>query len=179
MVELASALRSDHNRSNVLAALGAAAAMGIRISGPIDVALAPLHGERVELRSGATAINDTYNANPLSMAAALRELGRAGAHGRKVAVLGDMLELGAEEAAQHRRLGHLANEAGVDMLVTVGPAAVAALEAFDGEEAHGVADAAEAVGLLGDLLADGDLVLIKGSRGVGLDVVCAALAADG
>jgi UDP-N-acetylmuramoyl-tripeptide--D-alanyl-D-alanine ligase len=87
-----------------------------------------------------------------------------------------MLELGAEELALHREIGAVAAEAGVDVLVTVGPRAVAMLDAFDGES-YAVADAAEAAALAGELLEAGDVALVKGSRGVGLEVVAEALAA--
>ena len=78
-------------------------------------------------------INDCYNANPLSMRAALDDLASHHAEGRRVAVLGDMLELGPAEREHHREIGAYAASAGVDLLVTVGPRAAAMLDAFDGE----------------------------------------------
>ena len=96
--------------------------------------------------------------------------------GRRVAVLGDMLELGAESEALHREVGEVALAAGVDLLVTVGPRSVVMLDAFDGES-YAVADAAEAAALAGELIEAGDVVLVKGSRGVGLEVVAEALMA--
>jgi UDP-N-acetylmuramyl pentapeptide synthase len=91
-----------------------------------------------------------------------------------VAVLGDMLELGPDELAYHEDLGRQAAARGVDVLVTVGPLAVASGHAFDGTT-YAVADADEAAAILPELLEPGDVVLVKGSRGVGLEVVAEAL----
>jgi UDP-N-acetylmuramoyl-tripeptide--D-alanyl-D-alanine ligase len=141
----------------------------------IEVSLGDLRGERVALPGGATVINDCYNANPLSMRAALDDLATQDPDGgRRVAVLGDMLELGPRELEHHREIGAYAASAGVELLVTVGPRAAAMLDRFDGE-AHAVADAGEAAALAGSLLRRGDLVLVKGSRGVGLEVVAERL----
>jgi UDP-N-acetylmuramoyl-tripeptide--D-alanyl-D-alanine ligase len=130
----------------------------------------------VTLPVGALVINDCYNASPLSMRAALDELSSEPADGRRIAVLGDMLELGDREAELHREVGSEAAAAGVDVLVTVGPRAVAMLDAFDGES-YAVADAGEAASLAGEIVEPGDVVLVKGSRGVGLEVVAQALEA--
>jgi UDP-N-acetylmuramoyl-tripeptide--D-alanyl-D-alanine ligase len=120
----------------------------------------------VELANGAVVVDDCYNANPMSMRAALDELSRA--PGRKVAVLGDMLELGPDERRFHEELGAYARER-ADVLVTVGPLAAA----MGGD--HAVADAAQAAALVEDLVRPGDTVLVKASRGVGLEAVTAAL----
>jgi UDP-N-acetylmuramoyl-tripeptide--D-alanyl-D-alanine ligase len=93
-----------------------------------------------------------------------------------VAVLGDMLELGPEERAFHEEVGRQAAEAGVEVLVTVGPRALAMAGVFEGE-AHPVADAAEAAALLPELVQGGDTVLVKGSRGVALEAVADSLRA--
>jgi UDP-N-acetylmuramoyl-tripeptide--D-alanyl-D-alanine ligase len=167
---------SRHQLLNTLAAVAAARAVGVRPSGRVDVRFSDLRGERVVLATGATVINDCYNASPLSMRAALDELAEHAAEGRRIAVLGDMLELGAEEARLHREVGEFALAAGVDVLVTVGPRSVATLEAFDGES-YAVADAAEAAALTAELIEAGDVVLVKASRGVGLEVVAEALLA--
>jgi UDP-N-acetylmuramoyl-tripeptide--D-alanyl-D-alanine ligase len=114
------------------------------------------------------------------MRAALDDLAATAAEAgdaRRVAVLGDMLELGPEERAYHRQIGSHAAEMSVDLLITVGPLAGAMSESFDGE-VQCVADAAEAAALLPELLASGDVVLVKASRGVGLEVVYRALAGE-
>ena len=168
---------SRHQRVNALAAVAAARAVGVRPSGVLEVRFGALRGERVALPSGATVINDCYNASPLSVRAALDDLAAETPSGRRIAVLGDMLELGADEVQLHREIGAAAESADVDVLVTVGPRAVAMLDAFDGES-YAVADATEAAALTGELIEAGDVVLVKGSRGVGLEVVAEALAAE-
>ena len=130
------------------------------------------------LASGITIIDDCYNANPMSMRAALDDLAATAAEpegARRVAVLGDMLELGPDERDYHVQIGAHAAEVEVDVLVTVGPLAAAMSQAFDGE-VQSVADAAEAAALLPELVAASDVVLVKASRGVGLELVCQALA---
>lgn len=163
-----------HHRVNALAGVAAALAVGVRPSGRVEAPGGHLRGERVELADGAVVINDCYNASPLSVRAALEELSAEPASGRRVAVLGDMLELGERELELHREAGRDAMAAGVELLVTVGPRAVAMLDSFDGDS-YAVADADEAAALVGELLEPGDVVLVKGSRGVGLEVVAEAL----
>jgi UDP-N-acetylmuramoyl-tripeptide--D-alanyl-D-alanine ligase len=166
---------SAHMRRNALAALAAARAVGVEPAGEIDVALSNLRGQRIALRDDIVVVNDCYNANPMSMRAALDDLA-ASARGRRVAVLGDMLELGPGEAAYHDEVGRLATAAGVGLLVTVGPLAERMGAAFAGGHRH-AADAREAAALVPGLLEPGDTVLVKGSRGVGLEVVAQALEA--
>jgi UDP-N-acetylmuramoyl-tripeptide--D-alanyl-D-alanine ligase len=164
-----------HQLSNLLAAVAAGLAVGVEPAGRVQARFGALRGERVALPGGAVIINDCYNANPLSMRAALDDLAtQEPAGGRRIAVLGDMLELGTGEAEAHREVGAHAARAGVDVLVTVGPRAAAMAERFSGE-AHAVADAAQAAALAADLLRPGDLVLVKASRGVGLEAVAEAL----
>ena len=167
---------SRHQRVNALAAVAAARAIGVHPSGRLEVSFGALRGERVALASGATVINDCYNASPLSVRAALDDLASQPLTGRRIAVLGDMLELGDAEQQLHREIGSAAEAAGVEVLVTVGRRAAAMLDEFDGES-YAVADAAEAASLTGELIEAGDVVLVKGSRGVGLEVVAEALVA--
>jgi UDP-N-acetylmuramoyl-tripeptide--D-alanyl-D-alanine ligase len=172
-VELEVPFTARHQLVNLLAAVAAAQAVGVEPSGRVDVRFGALRGEHVELASGVTIINDCYNANPLSMRAALDDLASQTPSGRRVAVLGDMLELGPEEEQAHRELGAYASSTGVDVLVAVGP--LSTLMEFDGE-AHQVADAAAAAELVRELVAPGDVVLVKASRGIGLETVAEALA---
>jgi UDP-N-acetylmuramoyl-tripeptide--D-alanyl-D-alanine ligase len=173
-VELAFTAR--HHRLNALAAIAACLSIGVRPSGRVELPAGHLRGELVELPIGATVINDCYNASPLSMRAALDDLASHEPAGRRVAVLGDMLELGAASEELHREVGAAAEAAGVDLLITVGPRAAAMLDTFDGDS-YAVADAAEAAALAGELVEPGDVVLVKGSRGVGLEVVAEGLLA--
>jgi len=166
---------SAHMRSNAFAALAACRAAGIEPRGPVDVRFSAMRGQRIALADGSVVINDCYNANPMSMRAALDDL-RQTASGRSVAVLGDMLELGAGELAHHEELGRRAAAAGVGLLVTVGERARAAGAAFAGE-VHAAGNAAQAAELVPPLIAAGDTILIKGSRGVGLELVTERLLA--
>src|SRR5215211_7181423 len=174
-IELELPFDQAHNLLNTLAAVAAARAVGVMPSGRLDVRFSGLRGERVLLGTGATIINDCYNANPLSMRAALDDLATHETSGRRLAVLGDMLELGPAEDEHHRDVGAYAATAGVDVLVAVGPRAVNMLNAFDGES-YAVGSAQEAAALAEELLAPGDVLLVKGSRGVGLEVVAETLA---
>jgi UDP-N-acetylmuramoyl-tripeptide--D-alanyl-D-alanine ligase len=160
---------------NLLAAVAAAQAVGVEPSGRVDVRFGALRGEHVNLPSGVVIINDCYNANPLSMRAALDDLAMQAPQGRRIAVLGDMLELGAGEAEAHREIGAYAAASAVDVLVAVGPLSTLMPEAFSGE-AHVVADAREAAALASELVRPGDVVLVKASRGIGLETVAEALA---
>ena len=153
-------------RLNALTALAAARAIGVEPHGLIEVELSARRGQRVELANGAVVVDDCYNANPMSMRVALDELARA--PGRRVAVLGDMLELGPDERRFHEELGAYARER-ADVVVTVGPRAAA----MAGD--HAVADAAQAAALVAELVRPGDTVLVKASRGVGLEAVAEAL----
>ena len=168
-----------HLRRNLLPAVAAASAVGVIPTGRVALELSPGRGQRMELAEGVILINDCYNANPMSMRAALEDLAQTAAtaeRARTVAVLGDMLELGPRAVEYHAKLGEEASMAGVDVIVTVGPLAVAIAERFDGE-IHSVPDAATAAEIVPGLLRSGDVVLVKGSRGVGLEVVCRALSA--
>jgi len=162
-----------HQVVNALAAWAAARALDVTVAGEVAVSFSGLRGEEIVLPGQLTIVNDCYNANPMSMRAALDHLAET-APGRRVAVLGDMLELGAGERAYHEEIGRHAAQAGVDVLVTVGPLAAVMGPGFGGQT-HAVADAAEAAALVSELLEPGDTVLVKGSRGVGLEVVAEAL----
>ncbi|MEO7556195.1 MAG: UDP-N-acetylmuramoyl-tripeptide--D-alanyl-D-alanine ligase [Acidimicrobiales bacterium] len=159
---------AEHLRRNAMAALGAARAIGVEPAGAIEVELSDRRGQRHELPGGVIVVDDCYNANPMSMRAALDELARA--PGRRVAVLGDMLELGPDEVAFHEEIGRYAVQR-ADVLVTVGPLAAH----MDG--GHATADVDEAAAVVREVMRPGDTILIKASRGVGLQAVAEALAA--
>jgi len=172
-IRLRPSFRQAYNLRNLLAAVAAARSLGVTPAGSVDVRFSSLRGERLELPSGVILINDCYNANPMSMRAAIDNLAET-APARRVAVLGDMLELGSGAPRLHHEIGEHASARGVELLVTVGPLAAEIAAAFAGE-AHAVPDAPAAAELLGTLLRDGDTVLVKGSRGVGLERVAEAL----
>jgi UDP-N-acetylmuramoyl-tripeptide--D-alanyl-D-alanine ligase len=167
---------SAHMHANALAALAAARAVGAEPKGLLEVTLSALRGQRIELAGPVLVIDDCYNANPMSMRAALDDLA-VSASGRSVAVLGDMLELGPGEGDFHAEIGAHAAQRRVDVLVTVGPLAARMADGFNGE-LHAVPDAAAATALVRELVLPGDTVLVKGSRGVGLEVVAQGLQAS-
>jgi UDP-N-acetylmuramoyl-tripeptide--D-alanyl-D-alanine ligase len=163
----------SHNLRNLVAAVAAARALGVTPAGRVQVQFSALRGERIALPEEIVVINDCYNANPMSMRAALDDLA-ASTSGRRVAVLGDMLELGPEERRLHREIGAYARARGVELLVAVGQLAGEVGEGFEGE-IHCVPDAAEAAEVLSGMLRAGDCVLVKGSRGVGLERIAETL----
>lgn len=172
-----------HNVTNALAAAAAARALGIDVEAigeGIAAFRAPsMRMQVARLASGVTVVNDAYNANPASMAAALRTIA-ASAAGRRIAVLGDMRELGAAADALHREVGRAAAAAHLDALFVLGEHA-AALR--DGALAAGMPAAritlADTHAGLGAALAAfcraDDLVLLKGSRGSAMEGVLAYL----
>ncbi|WP_421120298.1 UDP-N-acetylmuramoyl-tripeptide--D-alanyl-D-alanine ligase [Aquihabitans daechungensis] len=162
-------------RHQVVNALGAAAA-GLALGVPLDQVVVGLGGARLSaLRmdlataaAGYRVLNDSYNANPTSMAAALRSIDELPA-GRRFAVLGTMAELGPDEAAEHHAIAVLARELGIHLIAVDQP-----WYEVDGDDA--VADVDAAVRRLHDLgLGDGDVVLVKASRSAGLDRAATAL----
>jgi UDP-N-acetylmuramoyl-tripeptide--D-alanyl-D-alanine ligase len=164
--------REPHNVLNTVAAVAAATALGVVPEGTVDVRFSSLRGEIVELGGGITVVNDCYNANPMSMRAALEHLAASPAE-RRVAVLGTMAELGPDGERYHREIGELAAELGIDVLITVGEAALPIGGAFDGER-YAAATPEEAGAMLEELAREGDRVLVKGSRSAGLERVLAA-----
>jgi UDP-N-acetylmuramoyl-tripeptide--D-alanyl-D-alanine ligase len=166
-----------HLRRNLLAAVAASCAVGVRPVGRVELVLSPGRGQRTMLASGVTLVDDCYNANPVSMRAALEDLAataRRVTARRRVAVLGDMLELGPDERAFHVEIGEYATRSGVDLLIAVGRLGAAIAEGFAGE-VRLAQDAAEAAELAVAHVEPGDAVLVKASRGVGLELVCRAL----
>ena len=160
-----------YNLLNTLAAVAAARAAGVDPEGALDVRFSSMRGQVVDLPGGVTVVNDCYNANPMSMRAALEHLADSPAE-RRIAVLGTMAELGADAPRYHREIGELADRLGIDLLVTVGEQALGYGEGFAGD-AHSVASPEEAGALLEELALPGDRVLVKGSRSVGLERVLA------
>jgi UDP-N-acetylmuramoyl-tripeptide--D-alanyl-D-alanine ligase len=165
--ELEFPFTARHQAQNALAALLALQALGLPLpEGRVDVELSRWRGEESPLPGGGLLINDSYNANPASMRAALEHL--AEHEGRKVAVLGEMAELGPTAPDYHREVGELVESLGIDAVLGVGELA----RGYGGEHAG---DAAEAVAKVKEIAQPGDVVLVKGSRAVGLEVVAEAL----
>jgi len=171
-------LPGRHTVVAALAALGGAHALGVPLS-EAAVALATLEQprHRMEIRRGGglTVIDDSYNASPAAVLAALEVLREA--HGRRIAVIGDMLELGPLSADAHEEVGRVAARS-ADVLVGVGElarTAVASAKRAGMRETHVVADGAEALVLLKRIQRDGDVVLVKGSHSLALDRLADAL----
>jgi UDP-N-acetylmuramoyl-tripeptide--D-alanyl-D-alanine ligase len=158
-----------HQLENTRAALAVCEVLGVPVPARLEVAFTPLREEEHELPGGVLLLNDCYNANPLSMRAALEHFVARADGRRTVAVLGEMAELGPGALEFHREVGKQAAELGVDV-IGVGPLA----RAYGGRT---VASADEAADALSELLQPGDVVLVKGSRSVGLEAVAAKLSA--
>jgi UDP-N-acetylmuramoyl-tripeptide--D-alanyl-D-alanine ligase len=177
--EVALRLVGEHHLHNALAAAAAALAVGLPLA---DVAaglsaadaLSPHRMHVVERPDGITVIDDSYNANPDSVRAALRALAvLAGRERRSVAVLGEMMELGADARAEHEAIGLQVVRLNVGLTVVVGAGALgifagAQREGSWGDEVVMVDDVDAAAAFLSDALRPGDVVLVKSSNGAGL-----------
>jgi len=180
-IEVALPVEGRHQALNVAAALAVAHALGVPLAdaaaGAAGIRLQRWRGEAIVLPGGAVVLNEAYNANPASLGAALEALGERAVGSRRIAVLGEMAELGDEGPELHRTSGRQAAERGVTVLVAVGDAAAAYLEGAGPDvEGHRVADAAAAIELLAGLVRPADAVLVKGSRSAGLEGVAEGLA---
>ena len=165
-----------HNVRNALAASAAAVALDVQVS-EIGRGLASFHGVKGRLQkksalNGAVLIDDTYNANPDSVAAAVAVLARM--PGRRLLVLGDMGELGGNAGALHAELGEIAREMKIDAMYAVGPLAEGAAKAF-GKGAHHFASVEALLPEIRSELAPGVTVLVKGSRFMRMERVVQAL----
>jgi len=166
-LELEFPFTARHQAQNAVAALLALDALGLPPpTGRVDVELSRWRGEESPLPGGGLLINDAYNANPASMRAALEHL--AEHEGRKVAVLGEMAELGPTAPDYHREVGALIQSLGIDVVLAVGELA----RGYGGMHVNSVE---EAVAKARELVEPGDVVLVKASRAVGLEVVAEAL----
>ncbi len=174
------------NAHNGAAAIAAALPLGVSKEEILEGlnSYRPPRGRMESIHVGAvTVLDDTYNANPESMAAALetlQKLTRPKGAARAVAVLGDMLELGGVSEDAHREVGRLARGYGVEVLVTLGDRADAvkqgAIEAgMRQDKILCFRDKARALAALKEVLTEGDVVLVKGSRGVGMEDIVEGL----
>jgi UDP-N-acetylmuramoyl-tripeptide--D-alanyl-D-alanine ligase len=178
--ELTLRLLGMHNASNALAGLAVALEAGVELEAAA-AALATLtagdqRGEVLKLK-GATLLNDCYNSNPEALRSMIRTLATRPTEGRRILVAGEMLEMGEQGPALHAACGHAAAEAGLDLVVGVqGNAAhLAAAACAGGVAALFLPDAEEAGSWLRSNLKPGDVVLVKGSRGVHLERTIAML----
>ncbi len=167
-----------HNVYNALAAAAIALELGVApdtiAEGLADVRLTEMRMQVFETASGITVINDAYNANPVSMRAAIETLLDMRAQTRRVAVLGDMAELGSLTELAHFQIGEFVGRRGVDVVVTVGSRSARIAEGarvggIPAENVRSCATVEEAGEVLDDLLRPGDIVLVKASRVMGLE----------
>jgi UDP-N-acetylmuramoyl-tripeptide--D-alanyl-D-alanine ligase len=164
-----------HNLTNALAAI----AIGEALEVPLEemarrapgITFSRLRGELIELAGGIVLVNDCYNANPVSMRAALDHLSSLPTKGRRVAVLGEMGELGPGAPGYHREVGSHVRRLGIGPMVGVGELA------RDYAPDAWAPDAEAAVPLAEAMLEPGDAILVKGSRSVGLELVADELIA--
>ncbi|OGD21044.1 MAG: hypothetical protein A2W03_10200 [Candidatus Aminicenantes bacterium RBG_16_63_16] len=184
--EIRTAFFYEEYVSNLLAAAGVCAALDVPFEVIVEGAsgLRPLErrGSLVRLARGIRLVDDSYNSNPRALEAALRGLAALQA-GRRVAILGDMLELGAAEREFHLAAGRLVVESGWDILIVVGTLGALIAEGaraagMDGRRVSVFPTAAAAAPGAAALVHDGDLVLVKGSRGIHLDEIADRLRAD-
>jgi UDP-N-acetylmuramoyl-tripeptide--D-alanyl-D-alanine ligase len=159
-----------HQATNAAAALTAAEALGVEPPRePVEVGFSVWRSQETELPGGGLLINDAWNANPVAMRAALAHLLERANGRRTFAILGEMAELGPDAPRYHREVGEEAQ--GVDLVLGVG-----ALAREYGPD-EWAPTAAEAVEVARGLVRPGDVILVKGSRSVGLEVVADALGA--
>jgi UDP-N-acetylmuramoyl-tripeptide--D-alanyl-D-alanine ligase len=174
---------------NALAAIAVAQAYGIDAQS-IEKTLAAAQpvARRGSIRpapGGVTVVDDTYNASPAAMDMMLRTLASTPATGRRVAMLGEMKELGDAARDLHERCGHTAAESGVDLLIAVGGPVVDGLASgaisggMPGSRIWRFEDSGAAAARVSEMVEPGDLVLVKGSRSTRMDIVADALVAKG
>jgi UDP-N-acetylmuramoyl-tripeptide--D-alanyl-D-alanine ligase len=171
-----------HMVQNAMLAVAAGRAFGLSLEEcAAGLASTPLTKARLQIKeiNGIQFIDDSYNANPDSMKAALRTLIELDADGRRIAVLGEMGELGKESDRGHREVGEAAAALGVDELIAVGETGAAIARAAQKaglEKSASVASPEEAAELLGEMASPGDLILVKGSRTARMERVLEAFA---
>lgn len=176
-------LLGDHNVTNALAAIAVCKYMGVTDSditkGLRNLEMTGMRIEMIRARSGATLFNDAYNASPTSMRAALRVLANLKGFERKIAVLGDMLELGSHETEFHREIGAVIRPDECDYLFTYGPLAkhiaAEAAKKMPRDRIRAYLDKDLMIRELMKLVSSGDVVLVKASRGMKLEEVVEAL----
>jgi UDP-N-acetylmuramoyl-tripeptide--D-alanyl-D-alanine ligase len=164
---------APHQVQNAVLALAALDALGLPRPQRADVEFSRWRGDEGDLPGGGLLINDAYNANPVSMRAALAYLAQRADGRRTVAILGDMAELGHTGPAYHREVGEAAAELGIVELLAVGELARGYLDA--GVRGRWVPNVHEALRELDEVVRAGDAVLVKASRAVGLEAVAEAL----
>jgi UDP-N-acetylmuramoyl-tripeptide--D-alanyl-D-alanine ligase len=186
-VRAESPLPGIHNLYNLLAALATGLAVGLEpeamLAAAKNVSLSPLRSHILPFEEGWTLFNDAYNSNPAALELVLDTVGRSSRFSRKIAVLGDMLELGNGEIEAHRKSGLLLPKVGLDRLIAVGPLAVhlaegAAEAGMSADSISHVDSPLEALEELKGTIRQDDLVLVKGSRGIKMEAIVEGLKSE-
>jgi UDP-N-acetylmuramoyl-tripeptide--D-alanyl-D-alanine ligase len=164
---------APHQAQNAAAALAVLDTLGLERPARVDVDFSRWRGDEGELPGGGLLINDAYNANPVSMRAALAYLVQRAEGRRLVAILGDMAELGRTGPEYHREVGEAAAELGIDEVLAVGELSRGYLDA--GARGRWVPNVHEALRALDEVVRPGDAVLVKASRALGLEAIAEAL----
>ena len=179
------ALPGRHNVYNALAAAAIGFAGGLpadAIRDGLETARpASMRGVLHHTKRGVDLLDDSYNSNPTAMERAIESLRAAAPRGRRILVAGDMLELGDYEKPAHTRLGRQAAAAALDLIVAVGPLSARAADsarAAGAKEVRHFPDSAAAAAYVASAVRPGDLVLVKGSRGMKMEKVVQAMLAD-
>ena len=164
-----------HNVLNALCAMAVGVQLGLTAD-EIRRGLESFHNvgarNRIIRTEALTVIDDSYNANPTSTKASLNTLSKLS--GRRVAILGDMKELGVDELSLHHGVGEHAKKVGIDLLIAVGPLSKATAEGY-GEGAYYFADVESCIAAVNDLLQPGDTVLVKASHSMQFEKIVEAL----
>jgi UDP-N-acetylmuramoyl-tripeptide--D-alanyl-D-alanine ligase len=168
-------LTAPYHRLNLCAAFAACAALGLppETTSPqaASITLSRWRGQQRPRTGGGILINDAYNANPLSMQAAIEALAACHNRSRTVAVLGEMAELGTDAPRWHATIGAIAATAGIDVLAAIGPLARSYLNTAAPAECHWFTNLEQAIEQLPQLLRGSDSVLLKASRSAGLELL--------
>ena len=175
--EIAFSFAARHQAANAVAALTACEALGVPLPDElVDVSFSRWRSEERDLPGGGLLINDAWNANPVAMRAALQYLVERAAGRRTIAILGEMAELGENAAAYHDEIGRLVRDLGVDHVFAIGPMAKHYTTHVNASTWSAKVDDRDAfLEQVRQELAPGDVVLVKGSRSIGLEFVAAAL----
>jgi UDP-N-acetylmuramoyl-tripeptide--D-alanyl-D-alanine ligase len=177
-------LVGPHSVANAVAAISVGFTHGLEwesIQSAIEAfPAARMRGAAIRFREGFTVIDDSYNSNPAALVGMIRLLSAASGFRRRILVAGDMLELGAEGPRLHAECGAEAARGGIDLMIGVGPSAHHILEGaratgFSAAALHHRANSDDAGELLSSMVEPGDLVLVKGSRGMHLERVVETL----
>jgi UDP-N-acetylmuramoyl-tripeptide--D-alanyl-D-alanine ligase len=184
VMEIHLRLLGRHFVPDALSAIAVACLFGVEVK-QVKEALEhfqpfPMRMEVIPLKGGKTLIDDTYNANPHSMELALETLVEVKGMGKAIAVLGDMLELGNFKKEAHEQLGEKVSKLSIDFLLALGEEAPVVVESairhgFPAERARVVESHSEVISLLGQMIQNGDWILVKGSRRMAMEKIVEGL----